>query len=48
MGKAEENRLLRKPRRMQEDNIQMYLRGIGWVIWPGFIWLRNGTSKYLL
>jgi len=29
------------------DNIEMDLRGVGWNIWTGFVWLGVGTSGRL-
>jgi hypothetical protein len=45
-----EGRPLGRPRRRWVDNIKMELREIGWdgVVWIGSIWLRIGTSGWLL
>jgi hypothetical protein len=37
MAKPEGKRPLRRPRRRWKDNIRMYLREIGWVVWTGLI-----------
>jgi hypothetical protein len=47
VGKTEEKRLLRRYKRVWEDNIRMDLTEIGRA-WTGFIWLRRGTSGGLL
>jgi hypothetical protein len=49
-GKPEEQRPLRRPRRMWVNNIKMDLREIGWdvVDWIGLIWLMIGTIGGLL
>jgi hypothetical protein len=44
LGNQEEKRPLRRPKSGGEDNIKMDLRGIGWVVWTGLIWLRARTS----
>jgi hypothetical protein len=48
VGKPEERRPLRRPRRRWEDNIKMDLREVGWGAWTGSIWLRIGTGGELL
>jgi hypothetical protein len=48
VGKAEGKIPLGRPRRRWVDNIKMDLRDIGWVDWIGLIWLRIGTSGWLL
>jgi hypothetical protein len=40
MGKSEGKRPLGRPRRGWEDNFKMDLRGIGWDVMTGFVWLR--------
>jgi hypothetical protein len=47
VGKPEEKRPLRKPRRRWVDNSKIDLRYDG-MIWTGSIWLRIGTSGGLL
>jgi hypothetical protein len=41
---AEGKRQLKRPRRRLDDNIEMDLREMGWVVWNGLIWLRIWTS----
>jgi hypothetical protein len=48
VGKPEGNRLLERPRRRWEGNIQMDLGEIGFGVWIGFLWLRIGTCYGLL
>ena len=48
MGKPEEKRQLRRPRRSWKDNIKMDVQEIGSGAWTGLIWLRKGTSGGLL
>jgi hypothetical protein len=48
VGRLQGRRPLRRPRRRWEDNIKMDLREIGFGDWIGFIWLRIGTSGWLL
>jgi hypothetical protein len=48
VGKPEGKRLLGKPRLKWENNIKMDLRGIGGVVFTGFIWLRIRASEGLL
>jgi hypothetical protein len=48
LGKPEGKIPLGKPRRRWVDNIEIYLRAIGWVVWAGSVWLRVGTSGGLL
>jgi hypothetical protein len=49
VGKPEGKRPLGRPRRRWVDNIKMDLREIGWDgEWIGLIWLRIGTSGWLL
>jgi hypothetical protein len=45
VGKPEGKRLLGRTRRRWVDNIKMDLRGMGWI---GLIWLRIGTSGWLV
>jgi hypothetical protein len=46
--KPEVKRPLGRPGCRWGDNIKMYLREIGWVVWTEFICLRIGTSGELL
>jgi hypothetical protein len=48
VGNPERKRPLGIPGRRWEDDNKMDLREIGWVVWPGLIWLRIGTSGRLL
>jgi hypothetical protein len=48
MGKPEGKRSLGRTRRRSVDNIKIYLREIGWIVWIGSIWIRIGTSGGLL
>jgi hypothetical protein len=48
VGKPEGKRPLGRPRRRWVNNIKMYLREIGWMVWIGLIWLRIGISGGLL
>jgi hypothetical protein len=50
VGKSEGKRPLGRPRRRSVDNIEIDLREIRWdgVVWTGSIWLRTGTSGWLL
>jgi hypothetical protein len=48
VGKPEGKRPLGRPRRRWLDNIQVDLRGIGWMVGTGSKWLRIGTSGGLL
>jgi hypothetical protein len=48
VGKPEERRPLRRPRRRWEDNIKMDLREVEFGAWTGSIWLRIGTCGELL
>jgi len=43
VGKLEGKRLLGRLRRRWEDNIKMDLQVVGWGVWSGSSWLRNGT-----
>jgi hypothetical protein len=43
VGNREGRRLLGRPRRRRENNIQMNLREIGWGTWTRSIWLWIGT-----
>ena len=47
LGTSKEKRALGRPRRRWEDNINIDIKGIGWV-WTGFIWLRIVISRVLL
>jgi hypothetical protein len=44
VGKPGRKRPLRRPRCRWEDNIKMYLKEVGRVLWTGLMWLRIGTS----
>jgi hypothetical protein len=46
VGNLERKRLLGRPRRTWEDNIEMDLREIRW--WTGLIWPRIEISRGLL
>jgi hypothetical protein len=50
VGKSERKRSIGRPRRMWVDNIKIDLREIGWdgMVWTVSIWLRIGTSRWLL
>jgi hypothetical protein len=51
VGKPEEKRPLRRPRRRWVDNIRMDLGEVECgdvVMWTGFVWLRIGTGGDLL
>jgi hypothetical protein len=48
VGKPEGKRPLGRPRCRWVDNIKIDLREIGWIVWTGSIWLRIGTSGWLL
>jgi hypothetical protein len=48
VGKPEGNRQQARLRRRWDDNIEKYLREIGWGMWIGSIWLRIGASGGLL
>ena len=43
VGKPEEKRPLRRPRRRWEDNIKMNLQEAGYGVWTGSSWLSIGT-----
>jgi hypothetical protein len=47
-GKLEGMRPPGRHRQMWEDNIKVDLRDIDVVVWTGLIWLRIGTSGWLL
>jgi hypothetical protein len=48
MGKPDGKRPLGKPRGNWVDNIKMDVREIEWDVWTGLIFLRKGTSGWLL
>jgi hypothetical protein len=50
VGKPEVKRQLGRTRRKWVNNIQIYLKEIGWdgMVWIGLTWLRIGTSGGLL
>jgi hypothetical protein len=47
-GKPEGKRPLGRHKHRWQDNIRMDLKEIGWEVWTGCIWLRIGTSGWLL
>jgi hypothetical protein len=48
VGNPEGKRPLGRPRRRWVYNIKIDLREIGWMVGIGWIWLRIGTSGWLL
>jgi hypothetical protein len=50
VGKSDGKRPLGRPRRRWMDNIKIDFREIGWygMVWIRLIWLRIGTSGWLL
>jgi len=48
VSKPEGKRLLRRPRHRWKDNIRMHIREIVWEVWTGCIWLRLGTTDWLM
>jgi hypothetical protein len=44
VGKPEGMRKLGKPRRRQDNNIKMNCGEIGWMMWTGLIWIREGRA----
>jgi hypothetical protein len=46
--KARRKETTRKTRGRREDNFEVYLREIGWVVWTELIWFRIQTSGGLL
>jgi hypothetical protein len=48
VGKPEGKRPLKRPRRRRVFNIRWILERKDWVVWTGFVWLRTGTSRWLL
>jgi hypothetical protein len=47
MEGSEGSKLFEKPRRRWTDNIKLDLKKQNCGAWPGFIWLRIGTSNGL-
>jgi hypothetical protein len=48
VGKPEGKGILGRHGRRWEDNIEINLRGTGWVLRSGFIWLKIGPNGGLL
>ena len=48
VGRPEGKSPLRRHRRRWEDKINMDLRGVGWGVWTGLIWLRISTGGVML
>jgi hypothetical protein len=48
VSKPEEKRLFGRCRHRWDDNIRMDLIEMDVLVWTGFIWLRLGTSGWLL
>jgi hypothetical protein len=46
--RREGKKLLGRPKRRREDNIEIVLQEMGWGSWTGLMWLKTGAGGGLL